>query len=227
MKKTTRIFSLVAILILITSVYTGAKSNITRDEALLNYQENKESHNMSEKQFEKDVGKQNPNAVLLASSIEGVFEDITSEDIYGLYNELGSSREVIDYLTKQDKDKNRSSKKTFSTKTTEEQKSAQRTYDEAVKNGADKDYLISLDSENIRNGTEYNNAVEEFMANPELYCFSSIEDLEYYLSRRPAGEVLFAGTVAKSFNHSLQDVFYLIDTKNGNYEEVMKFFIEN
>ena len=103
----------------------------------------------------------------------------------------------------------------------------QAAYDLAVQNGQEDAYLPKLDGEQIRDGIDCNGVGEEYRSNPELFCFSSIEDLEYYLDRRLAGEVLFAGTVARSYAYPLQDVFNLIYSKSGDYGEVIKFFSDN
>lgn len=205
---------------------TGAKQKISENEAIQNFVENKDSHYMSEEQFKKELKDRDPNAVLFASSIDGVF-DVTLDEIYQLYEKLGSSRAVIDYLTKQELEKNRNPKITFTTKTTAEQKAAQAAYDLAVQNGQEDTYLPKLDSEQIRNGIDYDSAIEEYKANPELYCFTSVGELENHLNIRPYGEVLFAGTVAKSYGITIDEVYKLIDGNQGDYETVLKLVISD
>ena len=147
------------------STEIGAKQKISKGEAIQNFKENEASHNMSEKQFKDELKDRDPNAVLFASSIDGVF-DVTLDEIYQLYEKLGGSRAVIDYLTKQDQEKSRNRQITFSTKTTAEQKAAQAAYDLAVQNGQEDTYLPKLDSEQIRNGIDYNGPIEEYKTNP-------------------------------------------------------------
>lgn len=208
------------------STEIGAKQKISKGEAIQNFKENEASHNMSEKQFKDELKDRDPNAVLFASSIDGVF-DVTLDEIYQLYEKLGGSRAVIDYLTKQDQEKSRNRQITFSTKTTAEQKAAQAAYDLAVQNGQEDTYLPKLDSEQIRNGIDYNGAIEEYKTNPEFYCFTSVGELENHLNLRPYGEVLFAGTVAKSYGLTIDEVYKLIDDNQGDYETVIKLAISD
>lgn len=87
--------------------------------------------------------------------------------------------------------------------------------------------MIQFNNEALRNTTSIEAAAEEHENNKGKFIFESKAELEACLDVRHAGEVLFAGSVAKQFDCEVSRVFELIDENSQDYEAVMKIVFDD
>ncbi len=221
-------YILVAATVIIFAMATGigARQLITADEAIEIFRRKPEAFEKSEEEFvfELSESQRDPNVVLFATSIEGVFDGVSLEDIYELHDELGSSRAVVEYLTEQDRVK-LEAKRDFGKISEEEKIAAREEYQRLVSEGAGPAERYKIDSEAIRRNTSYSGALYEYKKRPGLFAFENEEHLMDLMKNRLPGEVMWAGSVAKAHGVSLDLVFSLIDENVGDYAKVFDIMV--
>lgn len=221
MKKKMGVIVVVLIMSLFIGMVTGAQERMTAEEAKTIYNDKTESFQVSREVFETEVEKEDPNKVMFATSIYGVFEGVTLEEIYALYDELGSARAVNEYLIERDREQLRTKQKAQSGVSIDHE-AAKENYTQLREEGADRNVMIRFDNEALSNSTDKKEAIKEYENNKDKFIFTSTAELENYLDKRHAGEVLFAGSVAKQFDCEVTYVFQLIDKNNQDYQLVLK-----
>lgn len=224
MKKGIGVIVLVLIMSLLIGGVTGAQGRMTAEEAKNIYNDRTESFQVSKDVFETELEKEDPNKVMFATSIYGVFEGVTLEEIYALYDELGSARAVNEFLIERDREQLRTKQKTQSGDSIDHD-AAKENYTQLIDQGADRNVMVQFDNEALRNSTDRKAAIEEYENNSDKFIFESVAELEGFLDERPAGEVLFAGSVAKQFGCEVMYVFQLIDENDQDYESVLKIVV--
>lgn len=225
MKKKIWFISMTVIVAMLISFSISASGRISKEKALLMFQDSQEIFQVSQEVFEKEIEERDPGMVMFASSIYSHFQGVTMEDIYALYDELGSSQEVIEYLLTQDNIRIRRENQTKGM-TEEEKQAARDEYESLVLSGQTLPFLSDDDIKNIKDTSEYT-ALFEYELAPFRFAYKSAEELKYYMNVYTPGATLFIGNLAKSCNCPIEEAFKLYEEFDNDLNKTYEYLTES